>query len=292
MNSAKLLIIGKNGYLGSHLFHSKRLRDSFAIIGTSRTSGLSLDLAQPDTFEEVRKYIQTQLPRYMVIAAAITDVEKCARDPEATSAVNIHGTLSLLEIARDYGVIPVFFSTDYTLKPANAPQLLIEDAPCEPLTEYGRQKRVVEEWISSRFPRHLILRTSKLMSLESHPKNIISQAVRVLKSEKKIHAFVDQWITPVFLEDIAEVLAHPEMSQLSGVYHLATKTVYSRYELARLIKNQLDLKEGYEVIPSKMAEFKTLERRPMYNTLNSDKICSAIGIRFREISEIPHFSNF
>jgi len=108
------------------------------------------------------------------------------------------------------------------------------------------------------------------MGMEPHPRNFLSTMT---------HAFVDQWITPVFIEDIAEVLAHLGLAKLSGIYHLATSTVYSRYELACMVS-------GSEVIPTNLRDVKTLETRPQYNTLDSSKIRSELGIRFREIAEV------
>jgi dTDP-4-dehydrorhamnose reductase len=267
----KMLIVGKDGYLGSHLFNSNLISERFDLFGSARTSGLKLDLGAGEISDEVSHFFKKTPPKYLVITAAIADVERCAMDPTTTRKTNVAGTKAILELARSSGTIPIFFSSDYVLKPATSLQFLNEADECLPATEYGRQKKEVEDWITVHFKQFLIFRTSKLMGMASHPRNILSQITT------NSRAFTDQWMTPVFIEDIARVIAHPKLEGLSGKYHLATKTPYTRYDLAMLMGNPS------KIIPATMDDLTTLEKRPRFNTLNSEKICLALDFEFTEI---------
>lgn len=278
-----LFILGKDGYLGSFLFNSFEISKKFNIEGSARSSEIRFDLTDTTIPDEIFTYFKKSPPLYIILTAAIADIEKCAKDPTETRKVNVIGTKLILDLAKSFGTVPVFFSTDYVLKPSANLQLLNEEDECLPLTEYGKQKKEIEDWITINFKRYLIFRTSKLMSMNFHPKNILTQITLPLRTGKDINAFEDQWITPVFIEDIAQILCHQKLENLSGTYHLATKTSYTRYELAHLIKGRLGLKNESKIFPSSLKDFQTTEKRPCFNTLDSTKISSALDFVFTEI---------
>ncbi len=221
----------------------------------------------------------------MIIAAAITDVEACASNPKQTRAINVEGTFALLDEIKRAQSVPIFFSSDYALEPVARLTLLNEESPVQPQTEYGKQKAAVEKYLRENFGKYLIFRTSKLMSRTPHPKSILQAIIRPLTQNQDIRPFHDQWMTPVFVEDIAEVLAHPKLTNLSGTFHLATKRVFTRNELTRLIRDQYLPQSRSQITPMSLTEIPTLEKRPHYNTLDASKIAEALDFRFREIEE-------
>lgn len=285
MNHPKMLVIGEKGFLSSYLRNSAVLSNKYIVKGTSRVGHPKLDLADLNTLNEFEEHVSKFQPNYIVIAAAVPDVELCAKDPAGTRKINVHGIQNILEISSRHSVMPVFFSSDYALSPISQLRLMDEHEECSPRTEYGRQKREIEDWIDKKFDRYLVFRTSKLISMYTHPRNILSQIAHDLREKKSVTAFQDQWITPVFLEDIARILSHDKLDTLSGIYHLATTIPYTRYELATKVKQMLQLGEPSVVEASSMATFKSLEERPRFNTLSSEKICSELGFKFTEISE-------
>lgn len=286
-----LIIFGKDSYLGSHLFSSTLLTSKFNIMGSARSSGLKMDLSDPTIPEELYRYFETSHPKYIVMTAAIPDVDWCAKEPIETRKVNVLGTKNVLDLAKKFGAIPIFFSSDYVLSAAQSLRLLTEEDECLPMTEYGKQKREVEVWISEHFEKYIIFRTSKLMSMTSHPKNILSQVTIPLRDGRSIQAFGDQWITPVFLEDVVKILGHKNLDSLSGTYHLSTRAPYSRFSLACFIKERLDIHNASQIISSSIKDLLTVEKRPQFNTLDSQKISSALNFDFTEIIDFKGFKN-
>jgi dTDP-4-dehydrorhamnose reductase len=247
-------IIGSTGFLGSHLL--RYLSDA---------SALSIDLSQPITHS-------FKAGEHVVICAAITDVEKCFQDRAFSNLVNVAGTKVLLDRIRMAGAIPVFFSSDYVF---GNNEIHGEDDLRTPTTVYGQQKVEIENYIQSHFKDFLIFRTSKLMSRTAHPKNILFPVLRELAAGKKIACLEDQWINPVFVEDIAEVLMQKD---INGIFHLGTKRIFTRVELGRFLAQSLRYNSDL-VIPEKMKAFS--ETRPSRNLLNCEKIAFA----FCEIEE-------
>lgn len=180
------------------------------------------------------------------------------------------------------GAIPVFFSSDYVFRP-EAKSYQEQDLRA-PETSYGSQKLAVEQYLEQNFENFLIFRTSKLMSKFAQPKNILLPVIRDLAASKPVRCFQDQRLNPVFVEDIAEVLKVAFDRRLRGIYHLGTRRVFTRFELAKFLAVAL----GYnaDLVQSlRMSEVDFSEPRPTHNTLNCDKIETALGFRFTEIEE-------
>lgn len=182
----------------------------------------------------------------------------------------------------EVAAMPIFFSSDYVFSEKTPP--LRESDPREPSTCYGHQKLTIEKYIEDHFEDFLIFRTSKLMSKTAHAKNILFPVIHDLKFQKKIRCFKDQWINPVFVEDIAKVIQVAEAKGLKGHFHLGTRRVFSRVELAKFLATSLGLNPDLiESIP--MSEIRFSEKRPNYNVLDCRKFEAAAEFRFSEIED-------
>ncbi|MFL5811963.1 MAG: SDR family oxidoreductase [Bdellovibrionia bacterium] len=269
----RTLVVGSTGFLGATLVSQLE-----SATGIDRSL---VDLSHPIS-PAALDAMRAGDYRFVIICAGITDVEKCFRDRELSDRVNISGTIGLLNAIRQIGATPIFFSSDYVFAPRPGPHP--EDAPRAPETQYGKQKLAVEKYLEENFDRYLIFRTSKLLSKSAHPKNILWQVLSDLQESKPIRAFEDQWLNPVFIEDIASVVDAACKQELNGAYHLGTRRIFTRAELAMLIAKA----SGHDlalVRPARMAEMRFPETRPHHNTLDCSKIENALGVRFTEVEE-------
>lgn len=275
MKVKKVLIIGETGFLGSSLM--KHLpSDSLNIHFVNRSL---FDLTK-DIKPEFADFMIKQNFQYVVICAAVTDVEKCFKEQTFSNQINIVGTQRLLNLIKQNQAIPVFFSSDYVFSGKSSPYE--ENDPRNPTTNYGHQKLSTENFIENNFDHFLIFRTSKLMSKTSHPKNILYPIIRDLASGKSSKCFEDQLLNPVFVEDIAKVLQLAFMENLKGTFHLGTRRIYTRAEIGRFLASSL----GYDaqlIEPIRMSDILFSERRPTNNTLNCKKIEKAVGFKFCEL---------
>lgn len=267
------LIIGSNGFLGSTFVSSMK-----SAIGMDRSD---LDLSKPISLSTFDR-IQAGDYQYIVLCAAITDIEKCFRERQLSERINVTGTRELLDIIKRVGAVPVFFSSDYVFADRSSPPR--EDAPRRPETLYGKQKVAIEQYLEDSFDRYLIFRTSKLLSMTEHPRNILYQVIRDLRASKPIRAFQDQWFNPVFVEDIARVVDAACDHSLNGTYHLGTRRIFARDEMTRLLAASL----GYDpscVQSIKLSDIQFSEARPNHNTLDCGKIENELGFRFTELED-------
>lgn len=274
----KVLIVGKSSFLGSSL--ALLMPDAeFNVTAVGREI-VDLSLPIPDSF---RKFLAAEAFNFAIICAAITDVEQCSREERGSNQVNIKGTLGLLEVLKHESVTPLFFSSDYVFPPKEASHR--EDDPREPSTVYGKQKLIVENYLVDHFRDYLVFRTNKLMSLTSHPKNILWPIIKNLSENKCTGCFHDQWINPVFVEDIATALKLCMKKGISGIYHLGTRKMMSRYQIGQLLADLLDCNPEL-IQPTSRHEVFFSEPRPSHHTLDCRKIESTLNFQFKEIFEV------
>lgn len=270
----KILLIGHTGFLGSHLAHL--LNNEFEVT-TLKKEILDLSKNLSDAFKE---NIESNLYDYAIICAAISDVEKCFQDQALSKQVNVVGMQELLVILKSFGITPIFFSSDYVFSEKLTPYNET-DTP-NPKTIYGSQKLAIEVFIQKNFDSFLIFRTSKLMSKTNHPKNILYPIIKNLKESKISNCFEDQFLNPVFVEDIAKVVTNTINEKISGIFHLGTKTLFNRYELGLFLAKNLN----YDVQLIKATSMKDVtfsESRPNNNMLNCALIEKTLNFQFCEI---------
>ncbi len=278
MSRPRIIVLGETGFLGSIL--KERLQNKKYFLRAVGRSELDLSKPIPAEFVETLK---SGAFDYAIICAALTDVEACHLNPTLSHQINVTGMIQLFELLRQLKVVPIFFSSDYVF--SNAPGPRGEKDPCLPQTVYGKQKRAAEQYLEQYFERYLIFRTSKLMSLTMHPRNILFPIVKNLSAGNEIHCFSDQWVNPVFAEDINEIVAGAIEKELNGLFHLGSRRIFTRLELALFLASKLGL-DTAKVRAIRIADLGLSEPRPTHNILDCGKIEKALGFQFTELEEV------
>lgn len=134
-----MLIVGALGYVGSALFASAN-KVGYAI-GTSSSGSndlLPLRLDAPAGFD----YGKIRPGDAVLLTAAISAPDICAREHDRAWAVNVTGTSSFIQSVIDRGARVAFFSSDTVYGERETP--FDETAACNPAGEYAEMKREVE----------------------------------------------------------------------------------------------------------------------------------------------------
>lgn len=159
-HSHKILIVGASGYIGSALFQSAAKTTS--AIGTSSIGGdgfLSLRLDKPDEFN----YNNICSNDVVLLTAAISAPDICAREHERAWAVNVTGTSAFIQNAIERGARVIFFSSDTVY--GEREEALDDTAPCNPTGEYAEMKWEVERRFAGN-PSFKAVRLSYVFSRE------------------------------------------------------------------------------------------------------------------------------
>lgn len=139
-NSSTLFIVGAKGYVGSALFASANKAGS--ALGTSSSDGnalLPLRLDAPADFD----YGKIHPGDVVLLTAAISAPDICAREHDRAWAVNVTGTSTFIQSVIDRGARVVFFSSDTVY--GEREDEFDETAACNPAGEYAEMKREVEQ---------------------------------------------------------------------------------------------------------------------------------------------------
>jgi len=136
----RLFVIGGTGYIGNRLL--KKAQAGNDAFGTS-TSGtgelLPLRLETPEEFN----YELIQFSDVVLLAAAISAPDVCAKEPERVWSVNVTGTSKFIERVIERGARVIFFSSDTVYGERDFS--FDENADSHPAGEYAGMKHEVEK---------------------------------------------------------------------------------------------------------------------------------------------------
>lgn len=217
----RVVVTGSGGQLGRQLVAA--FGGSFDVIELDHAG---LDLADP----EAGRTIADARPDIVVNAAAWTDVDGCARDPER--ALELNGRAAgRLAAATD--ALFVQISTNEVFDGTADAPYVETDAP-NPINPYGASKLAGEQAVSRATPRHLIVRTAWLFGPGG--RNFVTKILEVARSAAAdgtpARVVDDEWgnptWTPALAHTIVAAVALPDGARPS-ILHLAGEPPVSRF---------------------------------------------------------------
>ncbi|MBI3251584.1 MAG: sugar nucleotide-binding protein [Candidatus Andersenbacteria bacterium] len=200
---------------------------------------------------------------HIVCATHLGSIDECAADPAATSRVNVEAVRSILRQA-DSRAVPVYISSNMVFSGEQAGYR--EDDVPAPSTEYGRQKMEMESWIQKNFPRHVIVRLTKVYGLGRNDGTLFTGWYQALKAGEPIKAVEDMVVAPVFVGDVARTMAALIQANEHGIFHMPGPVSASLFSLAVAAAKAWKL-PAHLVEKSRRAEFNWKEKRPYWHTL-------------------------
>jgi len=195
-------------------------------------------------------------------------VEGCERDPAGTRRVNVDATVQLARTAGQLGAAFVAFSSEYVFD-GTADRPYVEDDRRNPINEYGRQKRDLENALAT-LPETLVVRTSGVYGFERLRKNFVYQLIDKAGAGESVRVPEDQLITPTFADSLGDLVAHAMERGVRGVLHVTGPEPMVRFAFALLVANAFDLDDD-RLVPCSTASLGLLARRPARAALSAHK---------------------
>lgn len=215
-------------------------------------------------------------PDVVIHAAAMTDVDGCARDPDAAYRVNALGTQNVALACQSAGCPMVYISTNEVFDGRKTEPYLEFDA-ANPINAYGRSKLAGEAVVRDLLTRFYIVRTAWLYGQEGN--HFVRKIIRRADEQGRLRVVADEIGSPTYAQDLAEGVRRLIQTGAFGVYHFVNDGVASRHDLARQIM-QLCGRVHVPVEPITLAEFSRPSTPPPYTPLRN--FCgAALGITFR-----------
>ena len=223
----------------------------------------------------VEKAVADYRPHLIAHLAAWTDVDGCELDPAKAQRVNGQGTQNVVDSARRHHARVLYVSTDYVFDgTANSP--IQEDAPVNPINEYGRSKLAGEKAVQT-LTEYFIVRTSWVFGVGG--KNFVDTVARVAFEKDSIEMVEDQLGCPTYAPDLAEALVKILETRSYGIYHVTNDTECTWYMLAQEILKRVG--SDARLTPISSEQLSRPARRPRYSVLANFRLHHLLGFRMR-----------
>ena len=271
----KLLVIGASGLLGSKII--ARGRNKYHVVGTCNPecdgrSDWRLEPLDIGSKDEVERLFQKVAPESVILAAAMTNVDACEKEPMKANRINATGPELVARSCRTAGVRLVHVSTDYVFDGSKSRKYREDDVP-RPISVYGMSKLAGERAVMSTLPQAAVARTAVLYGwnpLEDKG-NFVTWVLKKLRAGEKATLFQDQWISPTFADDLAIALLDLVDSSASGLWHVAGPDCLDRPGCGRIIARTFGLDEKL-IMPVPSSSVSLPAKRPKNSCLDVSKV--------------------
>ena len=268
----RVLVTGGNGQLAQCLKdvvkHHKNLAVDF------------LDLPDLDITNQLQlaSFFSKNKFDYCVNCAAYTAVDLAEEQSGWAYAVNAVGPKNLAEVCQKHQTTLIHISTDFVFDGQKQTPYLETDIP-NPLGVYGASKWQGERNIQEVMETFFIVRTSWLYS--EYGNNFMKTMLKLSETRDKISVVSDQFGSPTYAGDLAEVLLKIILSSSKayGLYHFSNSGAISWYDFAVEIFKQFG--KTIEVKPIKTKDYPTAAKRPKYSVLKTTKIQEEFNLQVR-----------
>ena len=273
-------LIGNKGMLGQEvekLFKRKKL--------SYLASDKEVDITNYSRLKEFTKSIKLA---WIINCSGYTDADKAEKEIRKAFLINRDGIKNISQIANEKQAKLIHISTDYIFDGKIDTHLsYMEEDETKPINVYGESKLAGEIEIKRTLKKYFIIRTAWLYGRGG--RNFVSTMLKLFKEKEEIKVVSDQWGTPTYTVDLAEVIYKMINDDFNkfGVYHFTNEGVTNWYEFAREIYRKS--KELGMIDPNKEVKIKAINseeyiiptKRPKCSWLSKEKIKKELNLAIR-----------
>ncbi len=272
-----MAVTGARGRLGRALLEALSL-EGFTPVPWSRPD---YDLDDPGS---ARRVVERDHPDIVIHAAAWTDVDGCARQPDLAKRRNSDATADVAAACTQAGARLVVISTNEVFDGQRGDGLGYgeTDVP-RPINAYGASKLAGEVGAVAAYEEAgrpqdvLVVRTAWLFGPPGNdfPAKIVAAADR-LPADEPLKVVSDEVGSPTYTIDLAQAIVKLiSTAGTSGVYHVVNAGQASRFELAaRVLAGR---RPGRAIVPISRAQFDRPSAPPAWAVLRSTRSFPANG---------------
>lgn len=269
----RVLVAGARGYIGSAATRSLRAVGTEVLpLSSSPHKGYGwLDLENPASFDSnsIRE------GDYILLAAAISSPDACAKEPERVRRVNVEGTSKFISTSIGQGARVIFFSSDTVY--GERTEEFDESAACNPAGDYAVMKREVE----IQFIGNPAFKTIRLSYVFSHEDKFTKYLCGCAERGEEAEIFHPFYRSVVHRDDVVQgaiALAQRWDEFPQSVINVGGPEVISRIEFAQALKRS--------VLPA--LRFRRIEPAPEFFTNRPRVIQMKSPLLTSLLGRLPH----
>jgi dTDP-4-dehydrorhamnose reductase len=254
----RVAVTGAAGRLGSALV--SKLSDPTTTGGPFDVLGWTRDEFDLDDPGPVAARIRVDRPELVIHAAAWTDVDGCAREPELAMRRNGEATGLLARACADAGSSMILVSTNEVFDGERGDRRGYRpEDPVNPPNAYGRSKLAGETAAAEAFATGAagaaggalgIVRTAWLFGpgKPDFPARIAAAARAAAAEDRALRLVTDEVGSPTYVPDLADAIVRLALGGLPGIHHVVNEGIASRAEWARDVLERLGIDVAIEEI--------------------------------------------
>lgn len=272
----RVAVTGAGGRLGRDLIAALADAPFTGPAGPLAWGRDAFDLDQPDG---VGARLDRDRPEVVIHAAAWTDVDGCAQDPDLAMRRNAIATGTLAAACAERGIDLLAISTNEVFDGDRTDGYgYLPSEPLSPANPYGASKAEGEQLAAGAFATRPgaalgIARTAWLFGApgSDYPSRIIEAAERARAAGEPLRLVRDEWGTPTYSADVAEaIVGLLAEDATAGIHHLVNGLFASRAEWARSVLGRaridielIDVPSSTWERPSRPPRWGVLEQTPL-----------------------------
>jgi len=285
----RILVTGASGLLGLNLCLEKaKEHNIFGIVHQTQLANqpftlVRQDLTNRDALSEIFDHIE---PELVVNCAAMANVDQCEKDPAQAEKINTEVPGYLAEICAGRAIPFIHISTDAVFDGEKG-GYQETDIP-NPLSIYAKTKFKGEQQVLELNQEALIARVNFFGFSITGKRSLAEFFLRNLISGKKVYGFTDILFSPMYVNDLVEILFTMIKKKLSGIYHVVSPDHLSKYDFGMLISEKFNL-DGSLISPESHLKGSLIAKRSPNLFLDVSKLIST-GIEVPPVTlSVDHF---
>jgi dTDP-4-dehydrorhamnose reductase len=189
----------------------------------------------------------------------------CEENPDLSYRLNVLASWQIAAACAKLGIPCVFTSSEQVFDGTQGPYR--EADPVSPINLYGEHKAMAEVGMRERYDRVAVCRMPLMFGATPQAPSFIQPFIQRLRSGELLQAFSDEIRMPVSGWDAAAGLLLA-LDRHQGILHLGGKESLSRYEMAQILVDVLEIKQA-RIEPGKQADVKMAAPRPQNLSMDS-----------------------
>lgn len=281
----RLLVTGGSGLLGQFLI--EQWVEKFEILATVNQHPISSPrvrsaICDLTNLSAVRNLIESFHPRYVVHAAALTNVDICESQVRLAHEVNVVATENIVRSLPEQNTRLIYISTDQVFDGRGS--FYKETDQVNPINVYGQTKAKAEAVVLNN-RNSAVVRTNFYGGTTSQKASFSDWIIRDLKLGKELNMFDDIYFCPISIKALCFNLELLLKSDLVGIFNFVGGERLSKYDFAVRLAKHLKLDQRL-INRRQIDQSKFLAKRPHDMSLSIERAkIELTGFKVESVNE-------